>query len=350
MFAFKDEALVDSLIGLQETLLDFAEDDVPALLDTIAGILNGRPQSLAAYIRDSIWQACLIKPANSDVISRLIKAVWDSEDPRVAVLKSEILYLERPQKQHYKLVLRLFECGIIDLERLRKMANSRLFHFYFAPELGYSLEECVPMFSQFLYESGARGRVFKPKCTIEELAKDDWKWHRELREKGKLDDPVMSAISNDDVETFSRLFADIGSTGAQIPYCPYDVEDVPYRDLRLADYAALCGAVNVFKFLLLRKPMLTDVTGTCAVISGSTDILRLLDDAGVSFNSWWCDFAACYQRFDILHWLVCEKNLEMSLSTEFAAMGTIALLTDLPDPPRGISAWIVERFPWLEVL
>ena len=350
MFAISDEALLDSLIDLQEKLLDIKEDNVETLFGAIAGILDGRPDSLAAYLSESVWQACLIKPDNSDTLCHLIQTVQASEDPRVAALKSKILDVPKLQKQHYRLVLRLFQCGLIEASRLEKMANNRMFHFYFAPELGYSGASCHPMLSELTYQSGARGRPFRPKCTIEELAKDDWKLHKELREKGKSDDPVVIAIRNDDVETFSHLFGDIGSPGAQIPYYPYDVEDLPYRDLRLADFAALCGAVNVFKFLLLHKPTLTDTTGTSAVISGSTDILRILDDAGVSFNSWWCDFAACYQRFDILHWLVCEKNLEMSLSTEFAAMGTIALLTDLPDPPRGISAWIVERFPWLEVL
>lgn len=336
-------ALMDSLITFQEMLLDITAAEVPAITTQIEDFLRQGDQRLASYVAESLWQACHARPQNSDLLFQVIQSC---NDP---AFRAAVIAPERINKRHFRLVLTLFTSGYIDKEQLLKMANGRMFHFYFAPELGYTVDESRSNFSYLTYQWSSAGRGYTPHLTLDQLGADNWKLHKELRDEGNQQCDIARAIQTDNIEDFVELYTKQRKAPASpVPYGLYDIVDLEAFDLRLTDYACLYRATKVVKFLLTNNARVTDKTLMCAVISGSAEIVRLLSEHDASFTASTLCLTVSYQLLDMFGWMIDEKKVFVPvLNDSFIPMVFVDFILNSADVREAVKTALRKQFEWV---
>lgn len=336
-------ALMESLITFQEMLLDITVEKVLVITKQIEDFVRQGDQQLVSYVAASLWQACHARPQNSDLLFQVIQAC---NNP---AFRDAVTAPERINKRHFRLVLSLFTSGYIDKDQLSKMANGRMFHFYFAPELGYTVDESRSNFSYLGYQWSASGRGYAPHLTLDELGADDWKLHKELRDEGNQPGDLARAIQTDNIEDFVELYTKQRKAPASpVPYGLYDIIDLEGFDLRLADYACLYQATKVVKFLLTNNALVSDKTLMCAVISGNAEILRLLSENGASFTASTLCLTISYQLFDMFGWMIDEKKVFLpELNDSFIPMVFVDFILNHPDVRDSVKTALKKQFEWV---
>lgn len=127
--------------------------------------------------------------------------------------------------------------------------NERVFQFYIKKEL-------EPFFDYF---------------TAQSLSK-----YEEIRDLYQLNPPISNAIFNDDIDLLQSI---VGIQSPQVhSTIPYDLFQPVETDLTrtLLDFAAQCGSIKCFRYLIVNNAEINDCTAGYAVYGGNPDIIQYI--------------------------------------------------------------------------
>ena len=118
------------------------------------------------------------------------------------------------------------------------------------------------------------------------------------------------ALCNEDIERIIYLSASNDFTKQNIAYEDYEYD--------MISFAALRKAINIFKYLMINGSPLTKMTARCAVSSGSSEIIEICVQHGLSFDNTFPDAVINHQN-ETAHWLLANNyklsfNLHMAIS------------------------------------
>ncbi|OHS96211.1 hypothetical protein TRFO_10162 [Tritrichomonas foetus] len=199
---------------------------------------------------------------------------------------------------------------------------------FFAPEVE---EYDKPLFSKFIKavikEAGqpfCHSYVKQFGSELHDLCVDNWSLLKSRREAMKSGDKIIDSLFSDSVDEFQTIVShsahfDLNQNINESIFSP------PHMFSKtLIQFAARCGSVKCFKYLLLNR---ADLRGTVdsAIIGGSNEIVRILKQHN-------CDFtgslaaAAKAHRNAIFHWLeatdypVCKDIQSNDIEAIFGAV------------------------------
>ncbi|KAK8881201.1 hypothetical protein M9Y10_003933 [Tritrichomonas musculus] len=114
---------------------------------------------------------------------------------------------------------------------------------------------------------------------------------KKMRDTGEPEDQITLAILHDDVDTLQSIIAsrNININNEKIPMSIFDLFD---RNIEKSyiNYAAECGAVKSFKYLLLNSAKLDILTLGFAVYGGNSEIIRIIEQDNTYFKNYVDDF------------------------------------------------------------
>lgn len=144
---------------------------------------------------------------------------------------------------------------------------------------------------------------------VKSYSENDWKIFKENRASIDSGNDLLRIIREDDIKAFRSFSAhpefEINDSIRLDLFTPYDylLSSPPY-----ISFAAFFGAVNIFKFLLAKGADLDKTDqfyhglAQFAVIGGNLEIIRLLEQANVSFDGTF-QVSAGFSRYEIFDWL-----------------------------------------------
>jgi hypothetical protein len=207
-------------------------------------------------------------------------------------------------------VLGILEHRLLNRVELARLVMNQAFNyfafFWFAPEIeAFSPHSFARRRQEILRGSPTVRDRFRH---FDEVRKDGWKLHLELRRVGRNPWPLAHLIAADDVSGCQDyMIANFVDVNAVIPptfYEHFALIGIPDA-LSLLSYAALFGSVKCFRFLLIGGAQIEAGTlGYCAIVGSSTEIVRLCEQReafrwdAVSFR-----LAIQFHRFAIFTWM-----------------------------------------------
>lgn len=139
---------------------------------------------------------------------------------------------------------------------------------------------------------------------IDQLHVDKWKLLKERRESMQSGDILIDSLFSDSIDDFQYY----------VSHCSNDEFDLnqminesiftpPHMFMKsLIEFAARCGSIKCFKYLLLNGAGLGGAVES-AIIGGNNEIVRLLKQKGCDFSCG-LNVAAKSHRNDIFQWLI----------------------------------------------
>ena len=109
---------------------------------------------------------------------------------------------------------------------------------------------------------------------------------------------ILHSVVFDDLNAFNEKVVSINSSNYKIEI----VSQSKKMELHLIDFAALCGAVKIFKELYFDGSRLTKQTAECVIKGGNLELLEILQQQGFYFHNFF-ELAIVYHRNDIAYWL-----------------------------------------------
>jgi hypothetical protein len=201
----------------------------------------------------------------------------------------------------------------------------------------------------------ASGRGYFP----QKFPEDNWSLHITYRENLSNFSDLATAIRTDDVDSLQSLCVEQSIPfDAIVPFCLYAVDDQQFTYTKLISYACLCGSVRCFRFLLMNLPKSDDspighVEMEAAVSGGCHEMVRILEDAGVSFEDWDANLAIEGLHFELFEWLIVERHLKFSWPKQFVPVRVFlfALGSEFEwgeqERPAVVREWAATELEWL---
>ena len=115
----------------------------------------------------------------------------------------------------------------------------------------------------------------------------------------KPHEKLFQAIENDDLEQLNVLSSSIKLEDHKITFT---IDNTP-RTFSPFSYAAFCGSVSCFKFLLVNGGKITAEIVSNAVRGGNEEIVELLQQQGFSFNNTFDDAVISHNN-DLANWIL----------------------------------------------
>lgn len=108
-----------------------------------------------------------------------------------------------------------------------------------------------------------------------------------MREFGRPDDELTLAILNDDVDKLQSILTNrkIEINQDRVPFNLYEMFIFKNNNSSFINYAAECGSIKCFKYLLLNHAEIDFLTLGCAVYGGNTEIIRIVDQQNVETHN-----------------------------------------------------------------
>ena len=111
--------------------------------------------------------------------------------------------------------------------------------------------------------------------------------YKRMREFGRPDDELTLAILNDDVDKLQSILTNrkIEINQDRVPFNLYEMFIFKNNNSSFINYAAECGSIKCFKYLLLNHAEIDLLTLGCAVYGGNTEIIRIVDQQNVETHN-----------------------------------------------------------------
>lgn len=258
-------------------------ESLSILLRCIDGSFDARPLSFSFYLE-------IIKS-----ISDQIRSTFTSYELFTDLIKNNYLKFK------------LYELGFIDLStvlfHLKKKSNDLNLFFIFAFEVK---KNDIGLYSSYTAQSSSF-REFLATVTPEE--------HEILRSKGLNQAREALLIRSNDASGF-QSYQNLNNLSIDLKIkSNYENRQFSEETLSLIEYAALFGAVDVFKFLLLKNASLSTNLPKYAVTGGNYEIIHILEQNGIKFNNEESLNAAIkYHRNELVQYI--RESLEVEYSIE----------------------------------
>lgn len=194
------------------------------------------------------------------------------------------------------ILLYLLENHIISIEMIRKNINY-YWNKYFFPEL---LESNKILFFQFY----SKNRVLNDKSNIINDYLTNISEFKIYRHENHSEDPIARLIRNDQIDTFIDTFEKmkIDLFSYKIKQSFFENQCIFYN-VDLINYAAGFGSLQIFKYLLMKKVKINKSIHKYAIIGGNYEIIHILEENNIEFNSDSITTAIQYNQNEILNYL-----------------------------------------------
>jgi hypothetical protein len=312
-FLNANEAETVGIITLQTYLFDLTDSTFDATLDYLLTSSWVSDCNRIAELSQMLRSAITCRTRSVDVYVRLVVQLTrraTAQNRLSSLFRSLVSSLGFGNTASALFVLGLTENGLIDKSELARLVLNQAFNyfgfFWFAPEI----EMFSPLsFARKRQEIEKASGVIRDRFVhLDEVRKDGWKLHLELRRAGCNPWPLAQLIAADDCAGCQGFmitnFIDVNADVPPTFYEQFAFPGIP-ETLPLLSYAALFGAVNCFRFLLLGGARIeAGCVGYCAIVGNNTEIVRLCEqrDAlrwdAVSFR-----LAIQCHRFAIFSWM-----------------------------------------------
>lgn len=152
-------------------------------------------------------------------------------------------------------------------------------------------------------------------------AENDWAQWKMFREVNYWHDPVLRTIASDNVDELSRMTAD-NSIDINGTLKPFTFHWRPLTDAcpTMVQCAALLGAVNCFRFLVLsganlkKEDFKMHNLAMMAVAGGNSEIVRLVEEKQKASFGEALHVAAMYHQNELFDWLIENEMSKLAMS------------------------------------
>ncbi|OHS97282.1 hypothetical protein TRFO_09566 [Tritrichomonas foetus] len=138
---------------------------------------------------------------------------------------------------------------------------------------------------------------------INNLSKD----HDQLRLEGVNDKNIARIIRMDNIDEFQDYVSSKNvSFDSPIPRSLYETNLLLLKDLHMPtfiEYAAFCSSIQIFRYLILNEAKLTKSVSKYAAASGNCDIIHILENHSVKFETECINYAALFHQNAIFDYL-----------------------------------------------
>ncbi|OHT02375.1 hypothetical protein TRFO_30572 [Tritrichomonas foetus] len=154
------------------------------------------------------------------------------------------------------------------------------------------------------------------------LNKFDKQEHHKLRKEGQNEDVFAEAIRSDDIDKFQDLMAFSNHPiNSKIGPSIYESNN-SCKDIKLIEYAALCGSLNIFKFLWMNLADLTYNLLGYAVAGGNYEIVHIVESKRPKYTQEALQMAIQFHRNDLVHYIIETADIEMNLNILFTCISS----------------------------
>jgi hypothetical protein len=249
------------------------------------------------------------------LVSELARRASGGNDLSLLV-PSVVSFLPLSNTSSVRFVHGLIERGVLGVNEIVKRVLNCEFNyfafFYFAPEI----EAFNPsLFGRRLREIEAANWQFRD-CFrhLDDLLKDDWTLHKELRSLDKHPWILAQYIDQDDVDGAQAFvtmnFLDVNQA---VPVSPFQLREflgVPHNP-SLLEYSALFGSLRCFKYFLMAGAKLTGSVGYCAIAGKNSEIIRLCEQRDcLRWDMTLLLLAIQCHKFSAFMWMVETHDIE----------------------------------------
>lgn len=217
-------------------------------------------------------------------------------------------------KHEFKLLLTLYELGIIDIENiidnsLCPFESNQNLKKYFYPEIVKSQPNYFIKY-----------RKYKDMFLFLTLNLDGSTDHIEKRNKGMNENIICQYIINDDFDNFIKYInMNVIDLNSLIPFSLFEssgfVSTFSEKGMHYIEYAAFYGALKIFKYLIQINCVIQPKTMNAAIIGGNYEIIHLLEDKNISMNNDCLYDAVKSNRNEIVNYIL-DNNSSISLSED----------------------------------
>lgn len=170
---------------------------------------------------------------------------------------------------------------------------------------------------------------------IDEYSANDWEKHHQLINKGINPDPFAEIIFNDDVESLKDLIIRLErNPNTILQPSIYDILSFD-NPINLIEYAALCGSLKCFKFLLLNGGVMKNGIGYYAISGGNVEIIHICEQKG--FKHKFADdlyLTIKYHNLELFKWVLQNEPSEIVMQNivKFSNYEAIDFINDAEYP------------------
>jgi hypothetical protein len=316
-FLNANEVQTIDIITLQSYLFDLTDATfASALSHILCSSWIAHPNRIAE-LSQMLKNAIVTSIRAPDIYVRLLVELTrraTSQDHLSALPHAVISSLGLTNTSSALFVLGMIDQGLTDAPRIARLVLNHEFNyfafFFFAPEIEAFNAHSFSRRQQEIERASANIREhFR---SFDEVRKDGWRVHLELRRKGHNPWLLAELIESDNVDAVQSFMAlNFVDINARIPpsfYQHFSIQGIP-ASLSLIAYAALFGSVKCFRFLLLGRAHLEKgVLGHCAIIGNNPEIVRLCEQReAIVWNDVSFHIAIRFHRFAIFAWM-CEGS------------------------------------------
>lgn len=343
---FSPEAITEAqlLIQLQGWLMNLSADNIEfvkgELLKSIFVKTEERVIQLANQLVFAVSKRYMIIPLFSELACCLFKE--STKFPSLSLFTSTFFELIIPRNIDSRTLYFLYFCVIHGLYSPQDIVNIIQYNLELEPDHITDLLTLVcffvpeveqfnkPLFEKFM--QAVKEEAHNPYCgsyvwqfysEIEELKVNNWELLKQRRTTMRSGDEIIDSIFYDSIDDFQRIAAaanfDFNQNIKESIFSP------PHMFLKtLIEFAARCGSLKCFKFLLINDTNYHDIVDS-AIIGGNNEIVRILEQIGCNFSGS-LHHAAMHHRNAIFHWLesthfpICSGNQNYDIDAMFGSV------------------------------
>lgn len=296
----------DDIIELQNSIFHIIESDFE----------NDEEEDITEiyqkYFTDKVYFIQLIKTivmiitSRPLLLDRTIKFIsLISEQIKTTFTKSEIiLYFSF----NLSVIYHLISLNIITFDDIMrdKIYTSMNFIIFFAPEI----EKNDPIYYSNTLNNSYYLKLFRSNNDDDSI--------QSKRKTGMNHLKIARIIQNDDAESLQEMVAqDNLKIDYQIPKSDFETNEFLNKlktRITMIEYAAFCGSVTTFKFLLLQGATLHPLITELASAGGNADIIHLLEQQKINFNKSCLEICIIFHQNQIFEYLHSNYNIPFSFA------------------------------------
>ena len=262
------------LIEFQNLLLNINEENLEKILHfidehdlRISLVLS----LILSIVKIRPWKFCYYEIILKNLIPK-VREFFDSQEDLIQKCNNHILFL-----------LTFLENNCIDIETINKhiiqnFGYSKYALFY--PEMQDETPEFYKKIFQYVWFSKQVNKI-RSIYSIDEL--------KRVRLLGYDDSSeLIKLIRNDNIDDFQDYIVQTNlDFNAIMEFSIFEFHTllISTPDIKIIDYAALCGSVNIFKFLLIQSGIeINETTIDFSIAGGCYEIIHLLESKNVNFD------------------------------------------------------------------
>ncbi|KAK8883824.1 hypothetical protein M9Y10_042923 [Tritrichomonas musculus] len=294
----EQETIIEKIDGIFDPLFHIKENTIDSTFSEVIGTKFSKSEEYVNELASIIVTIAQTKADLQDsLIDLMVKLNEEGPDNMKSLLhfvvsKSMFLFTKRMDSAEadliYPFVYRMYKRNLIPKDQIIFKINeshNKLHNFcisWFLPEVleadsyyikNYHDEDQGKVMKSYDYLIKYKNEMFFTKDLI------NMSEYFEMRDKNENDDDIARVIKNDDINQLQALVSNnpdmiLDGTIKSNIFEPFKVRRINYLN-----YAAFNGSINCFKYLLLNKVEIDELTYELSIIGGNFEIVRIVNNA-----------------------------------------------------------------------